>query len=119
VLRHEPDNVYARIRCAMIRASARDAALRDGKQALADATRACELTHWNDFVAIETLAAAYAELGDFDNAVKWQLNAIEVDIKKDKSNATRSKELVARYSQHKPTRLPRQNSTVVPSEARK
>jgi tetratricopeptide (TPR) repeat protein len=49
---------------------------RDGPKAVASATRACELTGYHDVQPIEALAAAHAETGDFDSAVKWQTRAI-------------------------------------------
>jgi tetratricopeptide (TPR) repeat protein len=60
---------------AWIWAASRDARLRDGKKAVASATRACELTHFKDADLLTVLAAAYAEAGDYDSAVTWQTRA--------------------------------------------
>ncbi len=49
-----------------------DASQRDGKRAFKMATKACELSQWQTPNDVDTLAAAYAESGDFANAVKFE-----------------------------------------------
>ena len=55
-----------------------DSSLRDGEDAVRHAIRACELSDWKYASFMSTLAAAYAEAGDFDTAVRWQQKAIEL-----------------------------------------
>jgi tetratricopeptide (TPR) repeat protein len=50
--------------------------LRDGKRAVELATKACEVTEFAEPHILSTLAAAYAEAGDFEQAVKWSEDAV-------------------------------------------
>ncbi len=58
---------------------------RDGNQALKYAVEACELSEYQDSDSLDTLAAAYAEVGDFTSAVKWQEKAYDIAPLKKKS----------------------------------
>ena len=63
---------------ARILGTCHEANFRNGKWAMAEATRACELTRWQDPDCLDTLAAANAEIGDYDAAIKWQTQAIKL-----------------------------------------
>jgi len=62
---------------AWLRATCPDGAFRDAAQAVQLARKACQLTGWNDFSTLDTLATAYAAQANWSEAVKWQLKAIE------------------------------------------
>jgi tetratricopeptide (TPR) repeat protein len=72
------DNPNILILAASILATAPDQQVRDGKLAIPLAKKACELSRFTAFSAFGTLAAACAESGDFDEAVKWAAKSIEL-----------------------------------------
>jgi len=75
---HPRSDAYARALRdrARIRATCPDPAFRDGQAALKDAMNACKLMRWQDERSIEVLPMAYAELGDFDSAVRYAEQAL-------------------------------------------
>lgn len=74
----DPSTLEIMIGLAFFRAACPVAEFRDGAKAVELATKACELMDWKNAWFVNTLAAAYAEAGDFDFAVKWQKRAIDL-----------------------------------------
>lgn len=95
-----PNNDSVLGRFAWFRATCRDASLRNGKEAIRMSMRACELSKWKEPYWIEALAAAYAETGDFEKAVKYQTQAI--NIKSEYCRVLKEeRERLALYRDHK------------------
>lgn len=63
---------------AWVLAAAPDDKVRDPRQAINSATKACDLTEWKDSLMLFALAGAYASGGDFEAAVRWQVQAIQL-----------------------------------------
>src|SRR5262249_55462280 len=75
---------------------------RDGGLAVEHATKACELTDWRDLQLIDTLAAAFAEAGDFDKAVKYQVKAL--GLSKDEKEKASLRGHLDLYKANRPVR---------------
>jgi len=74
-LRIDPRFVEAHNNLGWIYASASDPRFRDGSKALEHAQKACDLSGYKKWFAVRTLAAAYAELRLFKDAVELQEKA--------------------------------------------
>jgi serine/threonine-protein kinase len=72
---------------------------RNGKKAVELALKACELSDWKNPGYLDTLAAAYARVGDFGNAVKWQEKALESP---ELANNTEAQQRLNFYLERKP-----------------
>jgi len=62
----------------------------------------CELTHWKKANTLGILAAACAEAGDYDAAVKWQEKALE--LTKDEIDQELGRDRLALYQAKRPLR---------------
>ena len=73
-----PDDPGGYNNLAWLYATCKELPLRDGDQAILLATKACELTQWEQFTTLDTLATSYAAAGDFEEAVRWQTKALDL-----------------------------------------
>jgi tetratricopeptide (TPR) repeat protein len=88
---------------AWFRATYPDGSLRNGKEAVEKATRACQITRWKEPYPLDTLAAAYAEIGNFNNAVIYEKRALSMSsiLGTERSKMETRLKL---YQQHQPYR---------------
>ena len=63
---------------AWFKATCPEAAFRNGPEALRESRRACELTKWKDADKLDTYAAACAEVGNYEDALKYEAQAIKL-----------------------------------------
>jgi len=73
----KPDNTNFLNSLALLLISGDNVSAQEAGRAVEFASRACELTDYKDAVPLDTLAAAYAAEGRFDDAVKTAKQAIE------------------------------------------
>lgn len=91
---------------AWLLATCPDEKLRDGKKAIECGKFACDLTQEKESNYLDTLAAAYAESGDFDQATQWAKKALALATGDDKKEIENRLSL---YGSKKPFRLPTKN----------
>jgi tetratricopeptide (TPR) repeat protein len=100
-LTSNPDDPGVLNNFAWVLATSPEDSLRNGKRAVELATKACEATDYKLPHILSTLAAAYAETGDFEAAKKWSQKAVEME---DPEHGEQLKAELASYEAKKPWR---------------
>lgn len=78
--------------------------IRDGKRSIELGTKACELSEYKEAHILSTLAAGYAEVGDFEQALKWSSKAVEVGTEENNEQLDQLKKELESYKEKKPWR---------------
>ena len=90
-----------------LQATCPDAGYRDGNAAVRNANMGFQLDDRKFWPCLETIAAAYAESGDFERAKEWQAKAVETAASDKSAKENTKLEIHARlelYKQGKPYR---------------
>jgi tetratricopeptide (TPR) repeat protein len=88
---------------AWIRATFPEPDLRNGNKATEEAFQACSDSQWQEWGYIDTLAAAYAESGNFEQAVRYEEQALGIVPSAD-SRREKMESRLALYREHRPYR---------------
>ncbi|MEM8678439.1 MAG: tetratricopeptide repeat protein [Planctomycetota bacterium] len=99
-----PAEMVASHGLAWLLATCPDERLRDGARAVTLAQKACKKVDYEDGDRLDTLAAAYAEQGNFEEAVRWQRKSIE--FRKGRRGLNERRDRLKRYQGKQPYRLP-------------
>jgi protein O-mannosyl-transferase len=103
-----PNNAVAQNNLAWIRATSPDAPARNGAEALRLAQEAVQLSGSREPIVLDTLAAAYAELGQFPKAVEVAQHALSLaSAREDRATADGLRTRITLYRAGRPYREPR------------
>ncbi|MCC7084727.1 MAG: tetratricopeptide repeat protein [Pirellulales bacterium] len=115
-IRMKPNDDGVLNNLAWVLATSPDDKLRDGKRSIEIAKRACEATGYRKATMLSTLAAAYAETGDWEKAVEWSKKAAEAGDEADDTSDQLQREL-ASYEAKKPWREKQEMKDETPPKA--
>jgi tetratricopeptide (TPR) repeat protein len=96
---HDPKTLNS---IAWLKATCPVDSLRNGNEALAAALEACRLTQFKQANEVDTLAAAYAEVGDFEHALEYATKALQ--LQPDSKNRKEVEKHVVLFRERKPFR---------------
>jgi tetratricopeptide (TPR) repeat protein len=77
-IRLKPDAASGYAARVLILTRANENEIRDGRRAVTDAQRACELTKWREPYYLVLLGSAHAEAGNKEDAIRWVTKAVEI-----------------------------------------
>jgi serine/threonine-protein kinase len=103
-LKRDPRHAGTFNQLAWVWSTCPDPDVRNGQRARECATRACELTEWSDQGFLDTLAAACAECGEYEEAIKWQEKALEL-VEDDAEKEADYRSRLDLYHDRKPARV--------------
>lgn len=102
-LKLAPTDTRALNSLSWLRATCPDESMRSGKDAVRIGLELCRLTNWKNAADLDTLAAAYAEIGDFDKAVEYQRQVLQ-KVQRQDSEREGTEARLKLYQEHKPFR---------------
>ncbi|HLW64642.1 MAG TPA: tetratricopeptide repeat protein, partial [Gemmataceae bacterium] len=103
-VRLDPEDADSQYSLAWVLATCPNAELRSGSSAIEHATAACRLSKYKDAVYLDTLAAAYAESGQFRQAIDWEQKALLAAADLDDEERDEMRNRLEMYQQGKPYR---------------
>ena len=103
-LENDPDNDGILNNFAWVLATSTIDEVRDGEHSLELALRACEVTEYEESHILSTLAAAYAETGDFEKAREWAAKAVELGQEDRPDIVEQLEQELASYEKEEPWR---------------
>ncbi len=102
-LKLDPEDTGVLNNLAWVLATSPDDPVRNAQKSIEMGLKACELTKYERPHILSTLAAGYAEKGDWELAKKWSAKAVELGAKDDDVDQQLKKELEG-YKERKPWR---------------
>ncbi|HZN35046.1 MAG TPA: tetratricopeptide repeat protein [Pirellulaceae bacterium] len=102
-LKLDPNDTGVLNNLAWVLATSPDDPVRNAKRSLECSLKACELTKYEKPHILSTLAAGYAEQGDWETAIKWSGKAVELGVEEVMVDDQLKKELQS-YKDKKPWR---------------